>query len=713
MSVAAAPDRASRRRRDRTDERPDQFPTTCSTRSSMERSRRKPWESGKRDRDVADRVPRRVSSSAQARQSSRRNDFPDRRQPRIFSGDRMWHSFLIRRWPVNRRAPDVSVWDLVPDLAIEVVSPTNAAVEVQAKIDEYFEAGVSRVWVIYPKQKNIHIYASPTQIQVLQLGDELDGGDLIPGFRLPLGCVVRGRSRMSERVGTRFLLDERSRSHSNHHPTSMPTTTTNPSSSVLHRLSERLSRESRAEVHFDAGMRGLYATDASLYQIEPLGVVVPRTAQDVVTTVSIAAEEHVPIVPRGAATSLSGQTIGPAIIIDFSKYLNRIGIVDRDAMTVRVEPGVVLDQLNAHLKPLGLMFGPDVSTSDRATIGGMIGNNSAGARSLRYGKTVDHVHAVDVVLADGTTATLGPVRPEELESVCSRGDSIGAIHRVVRDTVAQHAQAIRDRFPQDPAPGERLQPRRVRTGIAGSAAWALHDEPWRFNLAKLIVGSEGTLAVAAAAVLKLVPVPAAQGLVVLSFATIPAALDRLSEIVETGPGRRRDARSDDPRPGGRKPALCRVSQFHRGQARGRPGRAVLRRLATRAGRADRRSCRRSSKASRACWECARRLVDAAKDDFWKVRKAGFSLLMGMVGDAKPVAFVEDTAVDPRRAAGVLRSLPTDRRETRRAGRLLWPRRRRLLAHPTDHQRQDRRRRARPCGRSPAKSRTWSSSSAAP
>src|SRR6516225_5307703 len=117
---------------------------------------------------------------------------------------------------------------------------------------------------------------------------------------------------------------------------------------ALNRLADRLRRESRAEVHFDPGMRGLYATDASLYQIEPLGVVVPRTVEDVVTTVSIAAEERVPIVPRGAATSLSGQTIGPAIIIDFSKYLNRIGIVNRDAMTVRVEPGVVLDQLNSH-----------------------------------------------------------------------------------------------------------------------------------------------------------------------------------------------------------------------------------------------------------------------------------------------------------------------------------------------------------------------------
>ena len=178
----------------------------------------------------------------------------------------------------------------------------------------------------------------------------------------------------------------------------------------------------------------------------------------------------VPIVPRGAATSLSGQTIGPAIIIDFSKYLNRIGIVDRDAMTVRVEPGVVLDQLNAHLKPLGLMFGPDVSTSDRATIGGMIGNNSAGARSLRFGKTVDHVHAVEVVLADGTTAdSRSGSRPKSSRA------SAHALIRVVRSIAwsairsTQHAQAIRERFPRILRTGERLQPRRVHSRIAGSA----------------------------------------------------------------------------------------------------------------------------------------------------------------------------------------------------------------------------------------------------
>jgi FAD/FMN-containing dehydrogenase/Fe-S oxidoreductase len=427
--------------------------------------------------------------------------------------------------------------------------------------------------------------------------------------------------------------------------TFMPTKTNNPSSSVIHRLADRLTRESRAEVHFDAGMRGLYATDASLYEIEPLGVVVPRTAHDVVTTVSIAAEERVPIVPRGAATSLSGQTIGPAIIIDFSKYLNRIGIVDRDAMTVRVEPGVVLDGLNAHLKPLGLMFGPDVSTSDRATIGGMIGNNSAGARSLRYGKTVDHVRSLEVVLADGTTATLGPVSEEELEGVCARGDSIGAIHRLVRETVTRAEQAIRDRFPRilrrvsgynldEFVPGLPIRP----SGFV--------EEPWRFNLSRLIVGSEGTLAVAAAAVLKLVAVPAAQGLVVLSFATIPAALDRLSEIVESGPVAVEmldrmilDLAAENPLYAGYlnftegKPAAVLAAQFYAGSQQ---------ELVERTGELVAKFDKQPGVLGVRC-----RLADAANDDFWKVRKAGFSLLMGMVGDAKPVAFVEDTAVDPR------------------------------------------------------------------
>ena len=204
----------------------------------------------------------------------------------------------------------------------------------------------------------------------------------------------------------------------------MPTMT-----AATSRLQGRLGRETTAEVLLDEGSRWLYATDASLYQIEPIGVVVPRTGDDLAAAIRIASEEGVPIVPRGAATSLSGQTIGAGLILDTSKYLNRIGIVDRDRMTVRVEPGVVLDRLNAHLRPLGLMFGPDVSTGDRATLGGMIGNNSAGARSLKYGKTVDHVRSLDVVLDDGTRATLGPVSAEELDATLPPGsDRVGRLH---------------------------------------------------------------------------------------------------------------------------------------------------------------------------------------------------------------------------------------------------------------------------------------------
>lgn len=412
------------------------------------------------------------------------------------------------------------------------------------------------------------------------------------------------------------------------------------------RLHDRLGRETRAEIYFDRGRRGLYATDASLYQIEPLGVVVPRTVGDVIAAVRIAAEEGAPVLPRGSATSLSGQTVGPALVLDFSKYLNRIGVVDRDRMTVRVEPGVVLDRLGAHLRPLGLMFGPDVSTSDRATIGGMIGNNSAGARSLRYGKTVDHVRSLDVVLSDGTATALGPVPEADLGAVCARADRVGLVHRTVREVVARHRAAIEAKFPKilrrvsgynldEFIPGLPVRP----------VGW--RDDPWQFNLARLIVGSEGTLAVVTGAELKVMPRPPAQGLVVLSFATIPAALDRVHEMVATGPVAVEMLDRMILDLAATHPAFAPKLDF----AQGRPV-AVLaaqfyadgpEELAERAGDLARRFAGRPGVLG-----VRTSLTDADKDDFWKVRKAGFSLLMGMVGDAKPVAFVEDTAVAPER-----------------------------------------------------------------
>src|SRR5437764_12891326 len=180
-------------------------------------------------------------------------------------------------------------------------------------------------------------------------------------------------------------------------------------------LAKSLRRHLEGEVRFDATSRRLYSTDASLYQIEPLGVVVPKTAADLTTAVQIAGEMQVSIVPRGGGTSLSGQSVGPGVVIDCSKYLNGILDLDPAGRTARVQPGVVLDQLNRAAAPHGLQFGPDVSTANRANLGGMIGNNSAGAHSIVHGKTVDHVARLEAVLADGTPAACAELSLRELE----------------------------------------------------------------------------------------------------------------------------------------------------------------------------------------------------------------------------------------------------------------------------------------------------------
>ena len=173
-------------------------------------------------------------------------------------------------------------------------------------------------------------------------------------------------------------------------------------------LQRALSSRLEGEVRFDRVSQALYSTDASIYQIIPLGVVLPRTAADIVATVEICREYGVPITARGGGTSQAGQAIGAGVVLDCSKYLNRVLEIDLDAGWVRVQPGCVLDELNLELAPHGLQFAPDVSTSDRATIGGMIANNSAGARSVLYGKTIDHVLELEAVLSDGSLVRFGP-----------------------------------------------------------------------------------------------------------------------------------------------------------------------------------------------------------------------------------------------------------------------------------------------------------------
>ncbi|MGY2061416.1 FAD-binding oxidoreductase, partial [Nocardia gipuzkoensis] len=211
---------------------------------------------------------------------------------------------------------------------------------------------------------------------------------------------------------------------------------------------ERALRESlRGEVAFDDYSRHIFSRDASMYAITPLGVAFPRDADDVAAAVRAAADLGVPIVPRGAGTSLAGQTVGPGLVLDLSRHMNRIVRLDPVARTALVEAGVVQDQLNQAAAAHGLMFGPDTSTSNRATIGGMIGNNSAGSGSLTYGMTIDHVRALDVVLADGSRARLEPVDEAERARRAAADTLEGRIYQHLPELVRGNEKAVEAGMP--------------------------------------------------------------------------------------------------------------------------------------------------------------------------------------------------------------------------------------------------------------------------
>src|SRR5262245_35696471 len=274
---------------------------------------------------------------------------------------------------------------------------------------------------------------------------------------------------------------------------------------ALHRtLTDAISTH---EVRADRLSRALYATDASVYQIVPLMVAFPASAADVSAAVRVCAAFGVPLTARGGGTSQAGQSIGPGVILDGSRYFGRVLEIDPDARRARVEPGCVLDDLNRATQPHGLQFAPDISTSNRATIGGMIANNSSGARSVLHGKTIDHVLGLQVVLSDASLVDLGPLTEPEVEDKCAREDREGACYRATRRLAAEHAAEIDRRFPRilRRVGGYNLDefvPGRPRS--RGGDGDGGGDGTGLFNLARLFVGSEGTLGVTVEATLKLV-----------------------------------------------------------------------------------------------------------------------------------------------------------------------------------------------------------------
>ena len=390
------------------------------------------------------------------------------------------------------------------------------------------------------------------------------------------------------------------------------------------------------DVRFDRVSRALYSTDASVYQIQPLGVVVARSREDVVRVVEICRDCDCPLTLRGGGTSQTGQSLGPGIVLDTSKHLNRLLEVNVEERWARVEPGIVLDHLNAALKPHGLRFAPDISTASRATVGGMMANNSAGARSVLYGITLHHVLEQHVVLADGTQAHFRDRLPSELDQAAS-GETIEAAgYRVVRRLAAEHREEIARRYP------------RLLRRVGGYNLNEFVDPDRPFNLSRLMVGSEGTLGIVLEAKVKLVPLPKAKAVMVVEFATLLEALEATPAILAHGPSAvevmdkfildytRQNAALERSRrtfvegdPGA---LLC--VEFYGDHADELPPRlqALERDLAARG----------------FGYRYFHAYDLAVQARVWGLREAALGLSMAMKDDNKSLSFVEDTAVAPDR-----------------------------------------------------------------
>jgi len=390
-------------------------------------------------------------------------------------------------------------------------------------------------------------------------------------------------------------------------------------------LAGRLRRELEGDVLFDPFSRGRYSTDASIYQIEPIGVVIPRHQQDVLCALQIAADEGIPVLPRGGGTSQVGQTVGTALVMDTTRYLNQIGDFDPEEASIWVEPGLVLDQLNRWLKPHGLFYPVDVSTGNRATLGGMAGNNSCGARSLRYGNMVHNLRAIDALLADGTAARFGALKQANEPAPPAQ------LLRSLSELGQREAEEIERRFPK------------LLRRVGGYNIDELVDTQTG-NLGRLLVGSEGTLAFFTRLQLDLQPLPAHKVLGVCHFPTFHDAMDSTQHIVKLDPAavelvdRTMIELSRD------------IPMFRAtvdGVVRGEPDALLLVEFAGE-DHAEQLARLRRLVELMADLGFPNAVVEVQDPGFqaavWEVRKAGLNIMMSMKGDGKPVSFVEDCAV---------------------------------------------------------------------
>lgn len=419
------------------------------------------------------------------------------------------------------------------------------------------------------------------------------------------------------------------------------------------KLKQRIESHTQCEVLFSRFDRGRYATDASHYQIFPLGVVIPKTRNDLRVLIEIAREFGICLTGRGGGTSQNGQTINQSLVIDYSKYLNNLVHIDKDNRICRVEPGIVLDHLNAKLKSTGLWYPVDVSTSSRATLGGMTGNNSCGSRSIRYGTMRDNVQSVRALLADGSIAHWHELSAEDQKlsatDLAARSDLLSRLLCLG----ATHKDLIESRLPQlmRRVGGYNIDAL-IPDGNGGSGCWP----GTRSNPAHLFVGSEGTLGLFEELELKLSPTPKNKTLGVCHFQTFYAAMDAAQHLVTLGPSAVElvdrtmiDLSRDIPM------FAKTVNLFVKGE----PDALLLVEFSE---EDQHENIRRLDQLEQMMADLGQpdsviRAEDLAfQKQIWEVRKQGLNIMMSMRGDAKPISIVEDCAVELKDLAEYTRRL---------------------------------------------------------
>ena len=393
---------------------------------------------------------------------------------------------------------------------------------------------------------------------------------------------------------------------------------------------QELRQNIKGDVSFDRLTCGLYATDASMYQITPLAVILPKDEADVKAAVKLAVKYNVNILPRGSATSLNGQCVNSGVVIDFTKYMNKILEINAEQRWVRVQSGVILDELNAALSKYGLLFGPDPATSNRATIGGMIGNNSSGMRSMVYGITRQHILETKILLADGTELNFKELSADEYTQRSKENNREGQIYNGFKKIIETNHEKISEKFPN------------VMRRVQGYNLDSFVGKD-RWNLAELIVGSEGTLGIVIEARLNLESLPKAKVLCVVHFSELLEAIGTVETILKHNPSAIEIMDSDLIDMARESFDCLRPNGLIAGQPKGI---LIVEFFGESPEQAQQKAEILVSELQKEkigyAWPIITDLAEQAK--IWAIRKNGLSLLLNLKGDRKPQAFIEDTCV---------------------------------------------------------------------